>query len=309
MIGVTLLVAVVVMLAVVATMSLSSLAESGTDASAVHGMGAYSIGVPDDGDGERLVIEPQAVNTRSSTYNLRINGRDVYEWDGKEKLELTCLYPTDRISVYTEKGETTNLVAEYDVETALDCKLGFVERFEYAFVHEDGTETKVDMKSEYAFGLAMDPDGPGEDSGTDAEIGPISFANDWHYSKKYNKDLEGFEGPVWVFILVDNVHAGGAGDLNWTDAPPAGTDPGEGNYEIDGDQVEPEPYGGSGEPTNDVYIVFEPGCDKSRMKIVGIEAGYENSILMDGTVIADDVNNANQDTHIDTIYDAPGIPC
>ena len=179
----------------------------------------------------------------------------------------------------------------------------------------------MNTKTEYDLPLAIDPDGPGDDSTPYASldenpVGPVPFANPWHYSKLYNDDdgtVEGFQKPVWVFILVDNVHWSDTPDYDagrtWSDAPD-GT-PGEGNYEIDGTQVDtsPEDTSPAGEPTNDIYVVFKPKCDvgpgdESRLKIVGVSGTYNNQILLDGTVVVSDTTAVSPPS----TFDAPGIP-
>lgn len=315
-VGVALLVAIVVLLALFATTSLTSLSESTLDSSAVHGAGSYDFDVSGETDAA-LRITSGSVQTRNSNYHVRINGKDVYDsWDGKSELEITCLFPGDRVTIYTSKGSTTNLVTQYTLEKVLECDLGFIDRFENAKI----SGNKVKVKTNYDFGLAIDPDGSGSDDtlGHDVykqDIGTVPFSNEWHYSKEYNRELNGLGPPVWVFVLVDNVHWRDTGtydeNYNWTDPVPAGENPGEGTYKIHdhNDSFTARPDEGSGEPTNDIYVAFEPGCTQSRMKIVDLDAGYNNTVYMDDTVILNNVTNDHKSPIKGTEFTAPGIPC
>lgn len=330
-VGVALLVAIVVVLSVLTMTSLGALSESALDSSAVHGTGSYDFTLYGD-NAPVLRVTPESVNTRNSEYRIRINGEDVYDqWDGKSQLEIECLSPWDEVTVYTAKGSTTNLVKKYDVQKFLQCpdKIGDG-RFEHAYFNGD----KVSTQTEYDLPLAIDPDGPDSDSGNvglgndndevhKQDIGKIPFSNPWHYSKLYNDDdgtIEGYQKPVWLFILVDNVHwteMDGSVDesLNWTDDP--SSTPGVGNFERDGSTITPKPYrtppDGAGEPTNDVYIVFKPVCEsegKSKLKVIYVDAGYSNQILMDGEEVVPDTSTLDQRTKLDDEeFDAPGIPC
>ena len=324
--GVTLLVAIVLLLAVTAGITFFSLAEQGGEASQVHGMGAYEVNY--EKDTGHLELRPESVQTRETTFYLYVNGQQAYEWDGASSLDIACLYPDDRMRIVTEKGSTTNLLKEYTLDRALKCDLGFTEQFK--FVTIDGA--KVPISSRYNFDLAIDPDGPGADDyagiSEHSPVGPIPLSNQWHYSKQFAGPIEGLgtgDKPVYLFIMADNVHWNNApdwpgvansGDLNWTDPVPDGRDPGADNYEIHGTDFEPHPNSlgpGDGEPTNDVYMLFEPGCDQSRLKIVYYQGGYDNSINMQGTEIVANTKNAAptdpDDIDAAPIYTAPGIPC
>lgn len=312
-VGVALLVVIVVLLTVVAATSLTSLSETTLESSTVHGTGSYDFDVA--GDDHHLFVEPEAVSKRSTTFRLKINGEEVHQWDGTSKVEISCLYPGDQVTITTSKDATTQVVQEEELTEALGCTLGVLERFEYVVIHEDSGDKQVRVASEYDFDLAIDPDGPGPDSDTTAsmpsDIGPIPFSNSWMFSKRLSGNWNGMNGPLWLFILTDNVHDPNYptydGSRNWTD-PPAGT-PGVGNYQQSGGTVSPDEDGGVGEPTNDIYILFKPGCDRSTLKIIGIAAGYDNSVLMDGTVIVQHVNNGHASSIVGTEFTAPGIPC
>ena len=308
-VGVALLVVVAVLLAVVATLSLTSLSSTALDRSSVHGTGAYGFEVSESGD-EHLFVTPESVQSQGTTFNLRINGYEAYSWNGTSRLEITCLYPGDQFTIYTSEGSTTALVTTHTVRDPTGCSLGITERFEYAFVNGK----KVVVGEEYAFGLAIDPDGPGSDrtfgNPVDQQrVGPVPLSNDWHHSERFDRTLHGISPPVWLFVLTDNVHWDTApayqGGLNWTDAPPAGRDPGSSAYSVSGSTVSPinDP---STEPTNDVYLLFKPGCDGSEVKLIDNFAGYENQILLDGTVVVPD---ASDPSAVGTTFAAPAIPC
>jgi hypothetical protein len=147
-------------------------------------------------------------------------------------------------------------------------------------------------------------------------LGQISLQNDWHYIQRYDDGLEGLDGPVFVIVMVDNVHTTNVPDpdlhgsvtdgvyYNWTDEPPSGLNPGANSYSISGDEVVPIDTDAT-EPTNDIYIVFQPGCDGSRVAFVDESAGYDNQIYLDDTRIID---NTNDDIEGET-FDAPAVEC
>jgi len=300
------MVMIVVLIVTVAGATVYGLGQSGLDSTAVHGAGAYEFEVTDD---NRMRITPQAVDSRDSTFVVRINGVDTYEWDGQHALEVTCLFPNDRIQIYTRTDGNTNLLVDRTVGATLECSLGLVDRFKYVIVNGD----QFEVGSRYEFDLAIDPDGPGTDAtyGNDVfkqDIGSVPLSNDWHYSKMYDHSVEGMGPPVWVYVMTDNVHwrtANAHPSLNWTDPPPSGATPGQGTYHLDAsDDIVTTPSQGAGEPTNDLYMVFEPGCDGSEVLLVNEEAGYDNWIMMDGEPVIE-----GTDGESDNSFSAPAIPC
>lgn len=339
MIGVVLLVAIVVLLVAVSAVTFVSIGESGTDSAALQGTGSFDFG--QRGDTGNLTIQPDAVRSRSgASFHLQINGRDVYEWNGHDPVELSCLVPGDRITVVsvTDSGGSA-IVQEYDFRSATICPdMTFEERFRFARVGPDGDNMRrVEVGDEVAFGLTIDPDGPGPDpyygwaSSDPPRVNNISLANDWHHVQAYTEGqpIEGLEPPVWVFVLTDNVHwedvpRGSGTSANWTDDPASVSWSGTGNpvektYDLESgsggrvvdlqDRVTDD-SDQSDEPTNDIYLVFKPDCPKSTLKVVAQQGGYNNSIyLNDERIVEDTAALGNDNTDIDPAlsFDAPGV--
>jgi len=117
--------------------------------------------------------------------------------------------------------------------------------------------------------------------------------------------------------MVDNVHWNDVPDpsahsevpagqqYNWTDDPPSGLAPGENSVTVQSDGTLVTDSSSSTEPTNDVFLVFKPGCEGSRLKFIKNDAGYDNRIYLDGSVIVDDANAATEGQ----VFTAPGVEC
>ena len=58
------------------------------------------------------------------------------------------------------------------------------------------------------------------------------------------------------------------------------------------------------EPTDDIYMVFEPGCSESRFKFLRMQGSYNNQILLDGSELfrTDDATRGQ-------VYTGPGLDC
>ncbi|QGA81668.1 hypothetical protein LC1Hm_0604 [Halomicrobium sp. LC1Hm] len=337
-IGVALLVVIVVVLAAVSAVTFVSLGESGVDSAAVQGMGSFDF--RQDGDTGNVTIQPDAVRSQpAATFHLRVNDRDVHQWNGHDPVELSCLIPGDSITVIsvTDSGQSS-IVQEYDFRSATVCpEMSFEERFKFARVGPDEDDMqRVEVGDDVAFGLSIDPDGPGPDNQhawadhTLPDVGKISLANDWHYVQAYTegRPVEGLEPPVWVFVLTDNVHwdgvpegsgARGSGNYaNWTDDPDSFGDPVEKTYDLEsgpeGREVDLQDRVLDGdpatEPTNDIYVVFKPDCPKSTLKIVAQSGTYENAIYFNDEQIVEntaDLGNDNTDIEPALTFDAPGV--
>lgn len=316
-VGVVLMVLLVILLVAVLTYTVTGFAETTREESKVHAVGDYEFDVV-EASGDTLRIEPRSVSLRGADLVVRVNGHRVHTWDGEDTVEMTCLYPGDHLRIVSEKGDSTSIVDEHRMIRSLKCDRirPLPEKFEYAYVDYEGTSEKVRVQPDFTFGVEIDPDGPGSDGGPSAvfkeDIGTIPVTNEWHYIRRYDRGIEGFDPPVWVVVMTDNVHwknGGGSNGLNWTDDP-AG-EPGIDSYEIDGGSVRVTASGS--EPTNDIYFVFKPGCDESEIKIVNISAGYHNRIYVEGDVAIEDtydysVYNSSR-TAPPVTLDAPGVNC
>lgn len=74
------------------------------------------------------------------------------------------------------------------------------------------------------------------------------------------------------------------------------------SFELDGSDV--RVTAGGVEPTNDVYMMFEPGCSESRFKFLRMQGGYNNQILLDGSeLFRTDSASAGQ------VYTGLGVDC
>jgi len=310
-VGVVVLLAITLLLVgTTAAMTTGVLTETKGSA-AYHGVATFEYDHLETNN-DLLVVRPEATaSTESTTYELHINDREVWEWDGTSRLDVTCLYPGDSLSIRSEKGDTAYRLEEHTMERSTRCEResAMDKKFEYAYIDGERRQILPDWK----FSFEVDPDGPGVDSGGrpmfKRDNGPISTANEWHYMKRYTKPIEGFEPPVWVIVMTDNVHwkSGTNYDsYNWTDEPPG--EPGIDSYTIDDGDVVPQP--GGSEPTNDVYVVFKPGCDGSKLKIVDVSAGYHNQLLVDGKVAVPDTRPYNDDpSKLPKTLDAPAVSC
>ena len=156
MIGVALLVVIVVVLAAVSAVTFVSLGESGVDSAAVQGMGSFDF--RQDGDTGNVTIQPDAVRSQpAATFHLRVNDRDVHQWNGHDPVELSCLIPGDSITVIsvTDSGQSS-IVQEYDFRSATVCpEMSFEERFKFARVGPDEDDMqRVEVGDDVAFGFA-----------------------------------------------------------------------------------------------------------------------------------------------------------
>jgi len=316
-VAVALFLVVVLALATLAGGMFLGLGES--ELTAAHSQGAFDADI--SADNERVLVESQAVIEQSgdTEFVLEVNGEEVNSWSGHESVELTCLYPGDHVQLFSKGEGSSILIDEYYFDSAAECDEfdTFPEKFEHVVV--DGTPRAVN--DEYAFDLSIVPNG--DDVATDhtgsrdANIGNVSLTNEWHYVQLHHEEVEGLEPPVFVIVMVDNVHwedaphqdhhaAVSSGDYyNWSDAPPAGVTTGADSYEIDDGDLQPKTTTAT-EPTNDVFIVFKPGCDQSTLILSEVEAGYENDVYMGEERIVDDTSSASVPQ---TFPDAPAVEC
>mgnify|MGYP000126758106 FL=1 len=223
-------------------------------------------------------------------FDLLVDGQRVYSWRGdglSEQRRLRCLFPGNELTIRSRaQSGRSYLIASHEVETATACSLPGTSVPFASVIVEDRAVSLFDPS--YEFSLYIDPQGEGTADGE----GPISVTNGWHYVQRYDRSLEGLDGPTWVIVLADNA------DYDAEAPPDAGADA----YEIQGDQV--VPTAGGSEPTNDIYLVFSPGCDQSTLKLVEVQASYDNSVLLGETVVIEDTSTATE-----TTYDAPGVTC
>lgn len=334
-IGVILLVVITVLLVSVSAVTFVSLGQSGTEAATMQGMGTFDF--DQAGETGNVSINPESVRgADSAQFHLRINGRDVYQWDGHSEVVLSCMVPGDRMTVVsvTDSGQSA-VVQEQDFTSATVCpNLDFADRFQYALVGPDEDNLKkVEVGDEVAFGLTIDPDGPGPDpyygwaSADPPRADNISLGNDWHHVEAYThgEPIEGLEPPVWVFVLTDNVHwpdVPSGTSVGWDDSPASIGYTINGNYSLesgpDGREIRPdsEVYyddiaaNRTDEPTNDIYMVFKPDCPTSKLRLVAQQGGYNNTIyLNDEMIVEDTADLGNSGTDIDPplTYDAPGV--
>jgi len=320
-VGVTLLVVIVVLLATLVTVLTTDLARSSTDSAQVHGVGTFDIEF-EEGGNDSLRVSPDALRNEDTTYILEVNDNRVHRWNGHEPLDFTCLYPGDHIEIVSEEGETTYPVRDYRVERGLSCDRirALPQKFEYAYIENGSTLKKVRVQPDFTFGIEIDPDGPTDDgfspSNSYAEdVGTIPVTNQFHYIRKYDKPVEGFSPPVWVIVMTDNVHMkGNANGLNWTDDPDKAY--GKDAYDLastgSGNEIVPK-TGSSTEPTNDIYMVFKPGCSGSKLKIIDVVAGYHNRIYINGQIAVSDTFDYSQYNGARTVppveLSAPAVNC
>ncbi|ELZ24953.1 hypothetical protein C475_11970 [Halosimplex carlsbadense 2-9-1] len=318
-VGVTLMVVIVVVLATLVTVTTTDLARSTQDSAQVHGVGTFDVQFQETGN-DSLRISPDSLRNKDSTYILEVNDYPVYRWDGHEPLEFTCLYPGDHIEIVSKEGETTYPVQDRRMERALSCGRirALPEKFEYAYIDNQTTLDKVRVQPDFTFGIEIDPDGTGSDDtlGNDVhkqDIGTIPVTNQWHYIRRYDKPIEGLSPPVWVIVMTDNVHwklDDAGGDLNWTDDPTRAY--GSDAYSIkdtgSGNDLKLEPD--DSEPTNDIYMVFKPGCSGSKLKVIDVDAGYHNKVYINDQVAIPDTAPYDSGTKpTPKLLNAPGVNC
>jgi len=283
-VGIVLMVAVVVIIATVLTVgALTFLPE---DEPTPRPDASFQF----DRDGGGVLTVTPTYMEDGTQFDLMVDGQQVYSWRGGELSEqrrLRCLFPGNELTIRSRhQSGRSYLIASHEVGTATACPLPGTSVPFASVIVEDREVSLFDPS--YEFSLYIDPQGEGTADGD----GPISVTNGWHYVQRYDRSLEGLSGPTWVIVLADNA------DYDAAAPPDAGAD----SYGIQGDQVVPTP--GSSEPTNDIYLVFSPGCDQSTLKLVDVQASYDNSILLGDTVVIDDTSTA-----VETTYDAPGVTC
>jgi flagellin-like protein len=318
-IGVVLLVAVVIALAVVMGTFVIGVSDDGLDSAVVHTQVHYEMKTGPEN--EQLRIQSNAASERETDLVLSINGKEITTWDGHGKITIECLYPNDHVTLTSENEDATStvLLEEFYFTEATKCPQynTFPEKFRHAIV--DGDEYVINDR--YAFGLSIDPNGRRvayDETGDEGQqLGKISLSNEWHHVQLYtNRSIEGFEPPVFVIVLVDNVHWAEAPDpshhseiddtyYNWTTEPPD-IPLGSNAYSLDGPRLDPQSKDNETEPTNDVFMVFKPGCEESNLRLITQTAGYHNQIYLGDESIVDD---ASEPDNWNETFEAPGVDC
>jgi len=316
-IGVTILVVIVLLLVVAAGFAVTGLSENALQSAAVHSQANYDVQIENRADKKlRLRLRNFKEHDPETEFLLQVNDRNLFRWDGQSELTGECLYPGDSLTVVSVNGDTRYIAEEYTVENPTDCTTynTFRKKFEYGVFNGDSYA----IRDEYDFGLAIDPNGDDiatEHNGPkDLDVGKIPLSNDWHYVERYDRNVSGLSPPVFVVVMVDNVHWSDVPDAtltnvpsgeyyNWTDSPPSGLDPGSNSFTVNGGTVETNSTDAT-EPTNDIYFAFKPGCDESTLKFIDESAGYDNDIYLKGTKIIDNTNSVSNST-----FDAPGVEC
>jgi flagellin-like protein len=319
-VGVALMLVIVVVLVAVSLFGVLSLAESEVESTGAQSLGNYEFTIESGGQ-DTLVIRPEAVSKygEDPTFFVRINGNRVHEWNGQDEVEIRCLYPGDKVTITTASSSTSSTLQTHYFDRTTDCSRfnSFPEKFSYAVV--DGDAERVNDR--YAFGLSLVPNGDSvatdSNGDNDLNLGKISLSNEWHYVRQYDRDVEGLEPPVFVVVLVDNVHWTDVPDpsahpevsagtqYNWTDDPPGGLAIGSDAYSVAADGTLTTTPAGS-EPTNDVYMVFKPGCEESTLKFIENNAGYSNEVYLEGARIIDDASDPSIEGQT---FTAPGVEC
>ena len=307
-VGVALIILILVLLAGVTVFSFTGLANDNVRTAEVRATATYDLDVDrPSARHENITITPDAQSvTAEATLHLEINGRRVHTWDDEaDPVTVSCVYPQDEILVIAEGQGVSHIVQDVTPAVAHDCRWN---RFDWKFEYANVNGSRVRIAPEYDFGVSIDPDGPGPDP-RGYNIGPIPLSNPWHHVERYDKDIEGVEGPVYVMVMTDNVHWNNAptwappGTYNWSDDPPPSRDPGNNSYKVNGNNVVPTP--GGSEPTNDIYMLFKPGCDQSQIVILDERAGYDNQITIEGTVAIPNTNSITEGT----VYNVSGVYC
>ncbi len=302
-IGVALLILILVLLAGVTVFSFTGIANDNVRTAEVRATATYDLDVDQPSvTHENITITPEAQSVSAEAdLHLEINGRRVHTWDDEaDSVTVSCVFPQDEVLVIAEGEGVSQIVQDVTPRVAHDCRWN---RFDWKFEYANVNGSRVRIAPEYDFGVSINPDGPG------SQVGPVPLSNPWHHVKRYDKDLEGVEGPVYVMVMTDNVHWNSApawappGKYNWSDDPPPSRDPGADSYEINGNSLNKTP--GGSEPTNDIYMIFKPGCDKSQIKIVGESAGYDNQITIEGNVAIPNTNTVT----IGKTYNVSGVFC
>jgi len=288
-IGVLLLIAVVVVAAALTVVLALTLLPQGDPTT------GYAASFDFDRTNGVLVIRPSHVQ-EGDRYHLRVEGTDVHTWTSNVPQSVSCLNEGDDVDVVTSEPGTdeTYLLREYEVGAPTRCAFtGASERFAYAMV---GNRRMPLLDETYDFTLAIDPDGPTRQLGSQ----DFPATNDWVYVQRYDRTIEGLSPPVYVIVFPDNVHNSG---YDWDDEPPDAVREEMPNaYSIQGDSVVVN--GSAVEPTNDVYMVFKPGCSESKFLFVRMSGGYDNQILLDGQEMF-----RTGSTSSGTVYTRRGTDC
>lgn len=244
--------------------------------------------------GTGLEVRP-AYMDNGNEFDLLLNGKEAYTWTGDrttEQRRLRCLNEGDTVRITSSPApRRTYLIEDYTVETPTDCGLsGSTSRFAHASV--DGRKMALESET-YDFTLSIDPNGPDNTNGDTR----YATTNSWNYIEKFDRPVEGLDPPVYVVVFADNV-----GD--WSSEPTESEmDAIADSFEVDGSgNLSPTP--GGSEPTNDVYMVFKPGCDSSDFLYVDKRAAYDNDIYLDGDFLFEDSETAGGQT-----FSAPGVEC
>jgi hypothetical protein len=329
-VGTGLIVAMVVALSVTTITMFSSLSQAELGKTDPQNIGQYALEIESGGD--VLVIRPRATADLGddTAFELVINGQTIRSWDGTNALQIRCLYPGDSVLIRSENDGRTSIVQQHYFDRMTNCDEfnTFPDKFQHAKIKTENESSyhTHEINDRYAFGLGLDPDGAntfgsGEIVGSNSSIdfGPISMANRWHYVEQYDREVEGLEPPVFVVVMTDNVHMydrphpsehpeiNASEEYNWTDAPPDGFVPENTrlSFDVDPDGNMTTSSEDVSEPTNDVFLVFKPGCTESSFKFISEEVSYNNDVYLNDTMIIDNVNTATTGT----VFAAPGVKC
>jgi hypothetical protein len=251
-----------------------------------------------------LRIRPNYISEQAA-YDLLINGNEAYTWTDDSARRLSCLRAGDELKIVGDDpdAEGAYLLREYTVESRTFCSLsGAGNQFAYARV---GDRKVPVADKQYEFSVSIDPRGPNKLHGSEE----IPASNPWHFVKRYDRPVEGYEPPVYVIVFADNVGSCcGYGDLEDYSVQPEDPINVLDGYSIDSNGDITITAGGANsiEPTDDIWLVFKPGCDSSKFKYVGQATGYtENEIFLNGEKIIDDLNEVSEGDEFTT----DGVEC
>jgi FlaG/FlaF family flagellin (archaellin) len=235
---------------------------------------------------------------------LKINGKTAYEWTGDNATEsrtVTCLKRNDSVRVVSASGDRQYTAFEKKLDYPLRCNLDGVGK-QFAFAKVGDREVPV-ADQDYSFDISIDPDGPDSVKG-DRDI---PATNPWNIVYRYDRTVEGLEAPVYVITFADNVGSCcGLQDASYDSEPPSDLrEETTENFEVESDGNLDIQAARGPEPTDDTWIVFQPGCEESTFKFAGEAAGYDNQILLDGEVIIPNTNTATDGEE----FTADGVEC
>jgi hypothetical protein len=246
-----------------------------------------------DRSSEAFRIVPQYMED-GTEFVLQIDGQDVYTWQGsggREVRRLSCLVPGDELSIRSvhDGGGRTYLIERYTVEARTNCDLsGTATQFAYAKVGD----REVPLRDQsFEFTLSIDPDGPNSVNGDTS----YPTTNPWVYVQRFDRPVEGLEPPVYVVVFPDNV-----GDWDSSPSSPDRARIADSVTVTASGDLQATP--GGSEPTNDVYLVFQPGCEESTFQYVTKQASYENVILLNGEPLFTATGGS-------ATYTGPGVTC